>query len=263
MDSKTELSESLDTDAAPPSYSETITSPYHPSASTSQYYSSQIQTQLQDLATQVSTLKTQQTLLAHAKDEKILSILTPHIQSYLSDFAKTGLQKGTLILVPSAAVEDQKALPTDYDFRSPEEYDRVVRVRDKETDEYGKDTWFWRDEDMAKRLAGFLRPPPNPKTTELPPRVEEVTTQASASPSTSRGFWGRRKSSKSVPQKALPDEKTSSSKETEQSKASADNVTMRVIPEEVCFRTENAFGMYGTESGWGILVKLQVTLARK
>lgn len=260
MDPKSQPTESLDTDAAPPSYSETITSSYHPSASTSQYYSSQIQTQLQDLTSQVSALNTQQSLLAHAKDEKILSILTPHIQSYLSDFAKTGLQKGALILVPSAALEDQKALPTDYDFRSPEEYDRVVRVRDKETDVDGHDTWFWKDENMAKRLAGYLRPPLDPRAAELPQRREEIAAQASASPSSSRGFWGRRKSPKSVPQQVLLDEKTSSAK---QSKESDDNVVMRVVSEEVCFRTQNAFGMYGTESGWGIVVKLHVTLGRK
>jgi hypothetical protein len=193
----------------------------------------------------------------------MLSILTPHIQSYLSDFAKTGLQRGTLILVPSAAVEDQKALPTDYDFRSPEEYDRVVRVGDKETDGYGQNTWFWRDENMAKRIAGYLRPPPDPKTADLPLRREEIAAQASMNLSISQGFWGRRKSSKSVPQQILPDETASSSKHTKQSKDSGDNVIMHVVSQEVCFRTENAFGMYGTESGWGIVVKLQVTLGRK
>jgi len=262
MASKSPPQEPLDNELAPPSYSETISSSFRPSASTSQYYSSQIETQLQVLTIQVSALRTQQSLLAHAKDEKILSILTPHIQSYLTDFAKTGLRQGSLILVPSTAIEDQKALPTDYDFRSSEEYDRVVRVRDKEADGYGQDLWFWKDEDMAKRLAGYLRPPPEPRTAELPTRKEDILVQGKESPSTSRSFWGR-KSSKVTQPPMLHDDKTISEKGMREIKQSGDRVTMSVIPEEVCFRTENAFGMFGTESGCGIVVKLQVTLGRE
>jgi hypothetical protein len=33
---------------------------------------------------------------------------------------------------------------------------------------------------------------------------------------------------------------------------------MDVKAEEVVFRTENEFGIYGTERGWGVVVKLKV-----
>ncbi|KUJ12241.1 uncharacterized protein LY89DRAFT_203008 [Mollisia scopiformis] len=119
---------------APPSYNDTISSfpVSSTSSSPSAYYSSQISSQLQTLTTQISSLESQKSLLAHAQDEKILSCLTTHIQTYLSDFASTGLRRGTLILVPASGLKSTNAVPTDYDFKDPEEYDRVVRMRGKE-----------------------------------------------------------------------------------------------------------------------------------
>jgi hypothetical protein len=270
MDSKSRVppyNENESSDAAPPSYSETISSRYPPSSSTSQYYSSQIQSQLYSLTSQISSLQMQKDLLSHAHDEKILSLLTTDIQLYLSDFAKTGLQRGTLILVPAKGLEDDKALPTDYDFKNPEEYDRVVRVRDKETDEYGDGhMWYWRDEDMAMRLAGYLRPAPDPRAMELPPRPEQVKAQAVESQpgnSSLRGFWGRKKSTSRTVE-TRPVEQSKEAKFDGDSKISVeereDRVVMDVKAEEVVFRTENEFGIYGTERGWGVVVKLKVVL---
>jgi hypothetical protein len=273
MDSKSQVpayNENESNDPAPPSYSETISSRYPPSSSTSQYYSSQIQSQLSSLTSQISSLQTQKDILSHAHDEKILSLLTLDIQLYLTDFAKTGLQRGTLILVPAQGLEDDKALPVDYDFKNPEEYDRVVRVRDKETDEYGDgNLWYWRDEDLAMRLAGYLRPTPDPRRMELPPRPEQVKVQLVESQpgnSSSRGFWGRKKSTTKIVE-TPPVEQSRDSKFDCDSKVSPkdseyreDRVAMDVKAEEVVFRTENEFGIYGTERGWGVVVKLKVIL---
>jgi hypothetical protein len=258
-------------DPAPPSYSETISSRYPPSSSTSQYYSSQIQSQLSSLTSQISSLQTQKDILSHAHDEKILSLLTLDIQLYLTDFAKTGLQRGTLVLVPAQGLEDDKALPVDYDFKNPEEYDRVVRVRDKETDEYGDgNLWYWRDEDLAMRLASYLRPTPYPRTMELPPRPERVKAQLVESQpgnGSSRGFWGRKKSTTKIVETPPPAEQSRDSKFDGDSKVSPkdseDTVVMDVKAEEVVFRTENEFGIYGTERGWGVVVKLKVILGRR
>jgi len=270
MDSKGPLTPSTsydDDDAAPPSYSETLSSKYVSSSSASQYYSSQIQSQLHSLTTQISSLQTQKSLLSHAQDEKILSLLTHQIQIYLSDFAKTGLQKGTLILVPAQGLQDQNALPMEYDFKDPEEYDRVVRVRDKEDDEYGGQKWFWRDEEMAVRLAGYLRPEPDPRTMELPPRKEEIAAQqqqAESSSSSGKWSWGRKKSiAKAAERPALVesmnDLKTAGDVKLP-SRDSEDKVLMHVMAEEVVFRTENDFGIYGTERGWGVVLKLRLIL---
>jgi hypothetical protein len=276
MDSKDVVGPSTpyDTESAPPSYySETISSKYVPDASTSQYYSLQIQSQLHTLTSQISSLQTQKSLLSHAQDEKILSLLTHQIQLYLSDFAKTGLQKGTLILVPAQGLEDQNALPMEYDFKDPDEYDRVVRIRDKEEAEYGGDQkWFWRDEDMAMRLAEYLRPKPDPRTMELPPRKEEVAAQqqqaeASSSSGSGKWSWGRKKSIAKAAERPPLVESRNDTKIASDIKMpnrdSEDQVLMDVKAEEVVFRTENDFGIFGTERGWGVVLKLKVILGNR
>lgn len=261
MDSKTGLPTSYDEEVAPPSYTES--NPTYPAtSSTSRYYSLQIQDQLHSLTSQITSLQTQQSLLSHAKDEKILSLLTTQIQTYLSDFANSGLQKGTLILVPASGLTNENAIPVEYDFKNPSEYDRVVRVRDKEADEYGE-TWFWRDADMAERLAEYLRPVEDPRTKELPPRKEEVKL-AEQSPTSSRGFWGRKKSTAERPPLI---EESRDSKGESISKTpvieTKDRVAMDVKAEEVVFRFENDFGIYESERGYGIVLKLRIALARK
>jgi hypothetical protein len=268
MDSKDPMgpSGSNGDEAAPPSYSETISSNYIPNASTSQYYSSQIQSQLQTLTTQISSLQTQKSILSHAQDEKILALLTHQIQLYLSDFAETGLQKGTLILVPAEGINDPNALPTQYDFKDPDEYDRVVRVRDKQDDGYGSQKWFWRDEDMAIRLAGYLVPKPDPRTMELPPRKEEVAQQAEAGSGSGKWSWGRKKSIAKAVERPPLVEARSDTKIADvkiASRDAEDKVMMDVKAEEVVFRTENEFGIFGTERGWGVVLKLKVILGSR
>jgi len=250
-----------DTEAAPPSYTESI--------DTSSYYSTQIRTQLSDLTHQISSLQTQKSLLSHAQDEKILSLLTTQIQLYLSDFARSGLKKGTLILVPASGVTDANALPADYDFKNAEEYDAVVRVRSKQDTGAGRDEWtgakesemmYWRDEDMALRLAGILSPPPDPRDMELPPRKEQVVAEKAEEPK-SRGFWGsRKKSVTKTPATAIVVERKVDVKMSSTNEEPNDKVVMDVRAEEVVFRTENELGIYGTERGWGIVLKLRVIL---
>lgn len=181
-------------------------------------------------------------------------MLTNDIQIYLADFARSGMKKGTLILVPAAGLQSENATPTDYDFKEMDEYDRVVRVKDKESEREEK--WFWRDEEMANRLAGYLRPPPaDPRTLDLPPRKEVVKPKVEAS--SSRGFWGRKKSVTLQPVVPEPRPVLKDVKEV----VKEDQVVMDVKAEEVCFRTENDFGMLETERGYAVVVKLKVVLA--
>lgn len=286
--------ESADNEPAPPpSYTESLctnqkaSSLYRAESSTSasRYYSSQIQHQLQDLTTAISSLQTQKSLLSHAQDEKILSLLTHQIQIYLADFASSGLAQGTLILVPRAGLEDEKALPSHYDFKNPEHFDKVVRVSDKEgrsistqlDGTYGyedrnrvddhEQLWYWKDEDMAMRLSGYLRPVRDPRTLDLPPRKEEVQARQqlrteSLSSNSSKGFWSRKKSvAKKEDRPPLIEEATTDIKAKPSVKVE-DRVIIDVAAEEVVFRTENDFGLYETKKGWGIVLKLQVILGR-
>lgn len=259
MESKTDLS-SYHEEPAPPAYSDSSYTTFSTSASsTSQYYSAQIQSQLSSLTTQISSVRTQAELISHAQEEKILSLLTNDIQIYLSDFANSGLKKGTLLLIPAASLLEagRNAVPTDYDFKTADEYDRVVRVRDEED---GAKMWYWRDEDMANRLAGYLRPPPpNPRTLELPLRKEQGKTKAEAAPS--RGFWGWKKGTiqQQPPEPKIKANNGCTNTKGEQ-KESGDRVVMEVKAEEVVFRSENEFGMLCSERGYAVIVKLMVTL---
>jgi len=270
MDSKSAIPTFADEEPAPPAYTESTPSvpsvpAYQPYSSTSQYYSHQIQDQLQSITTQIKSLETQKCLLSHVKDEKILSLLTTQIQIYLSDFAKAGLHKGTLILIPAKGFQEENAVPVEYDFKNPDEYDRVVRVRDKEADEYGEGYMFWRDEDMARRLAGYLRPDKDLKNAELPSRTQQTKAAEQASQTTGRGFWGRKKSSLVGAERPVLIESQIMQVDhlvNAPLGRSEDQVLMNVKAEEVVFRTENDFGIYGTQRGWGIILKLRVVLGK-
>jgi len=152
---------------------------------------------------------------------------------------------------------DEKSLPTDFDFKNPEEFDRIVRVRGEKSDGQSEEKWFWRDEDMAGRIAENLKPAPDPRTMELPPRREEIQ-----SPKESKSFWGRRKSSKSTADVPAVQEPERSEKGESSRVENKDKVVMTIKAEEIVFRTESAFGILGTERGWGIVVRMKVHLFR-
>jgi hypothetical protein len=262
---------SYDEESAPPSYNDALSAPdvYNPTSSTSQYYSQQIQSQLSSLTSQISSLKTQKSLLAHAQDEKILSLLTTQIQLYLSAFAKSGLRRGTLILVPAKGLEEENALPTDFEDKKKEgiiEYDKLVKITDKDGTSIGEgELWFWNDENMAKRLAGYLKPAPDLKNAPLPPRKEEIkatATRTTTESSSSRGFWGRKKSSAS---KALetPPLMQDRKEPVEMPEVEQDAVKMNVEADEIVFRFENDFFVFETRRGWAVVVKLQVVQGKK
>lgn len=262
MDSKTGIPpSSYEEGLAPPSYDESLSSSrYEPGPSTSYYYSQQIQSQLNRLTTQVSSLKTQKFLLSHAQDRKILSLLTTQIEIYLSAFAKTGLETGTLILVPAKGPE-ANANPAEFQDEKKggiPQYDQFVRITDKEgTDDGEGEIWFWRDEDMAIRLAGYLKPAPDLKNAPLPPRKEQV--KAAAESSSSRGLWGRKKSVSKPPLiEERRDVKVQPDVLPSEGGRAQEEVLIDVKAEEVVFRTENDFGILETQRGWSIVLRLRV-----
>lgn len=205
------------------------------------------------MTTQINSIQTQKSLLNHAKDEQILSLLTPQIQHYLSEFAKAGLQQGQLILVPGRAVKGENAMPNGL-----EAGDAVVRVMDKEGGEgEGGGMWFWKDEEMAKRLAAYLRPGPKPRAVaaEVSSRKEEGA--GGSGGGSGRGFWGRLKGGGG---KVEVKEEFKAARRPEESKA--DKIVMDVRAEEVVFRSENKFGLLETERGWAVVLTLKVVVAR-
>lgn len=160
----------------------------------------------------------------------------------------------------------------DYDFRDEQAFDCLVRVgggkgEGKERREFGDGDgdggdWFWGDGEMAKRLAGYLRPVRDARELELPPRKPVAVSPEESPSGSSRGFWGRKKSTTSKPvERPVLDERRAEKIESREA-GREDRVVMDVEAEEVVFRTENDFGIYETQRGWGIVLKLRVTLGR-
>ncbi|CAD6449264.1 0ec8c800-63cc-4c6e-9db8-8bf188024d65-CDS [Sclerotinia trifoliorum] len=255
MDSKLPAYEDEDR-SAPPSYLDSLSSaspekPQTSGASTSKStsYGSQIQSQLNNLSTQFSSLQTQKSLLAHAQEEKILSHLTTQIQIYLSEFANTGVRKGTLILIPAQCLQNEKAQPLDFDQEDKSAYNVFVEVGDKESLNGG--TWFWEDEEMAERLATALKP-----RTELPSR-ETVAQKGSNAGVLSQGvnrFWKKKSSTKNVEGPVLVEDMKASSAVVEP----RDKVHMEVNADEVVFEYENDFGLLETQRGYGVVLSFEI-----
>lgn len=227
-----------------------VNPPLSPSTSTiPNLHCAQIATQLNSLTSQLSSILTQSRLHAVAIENRILSLLNHEIQVFLNDFSTTGLQDGKLVLIPAGAVSDEKALPIGVNFQDLDCYDRVVRVKDKEGAEIptgpGQIFWYWNNKAMATRLASYLRPPQDSKSAELPPRTSQQAAEKKVS-------WPW-KNSKPV----IIEPK---GKEIARD-ADDDKVLIDVRAEEIVFRTQSEFGIYGTERGWAIVLRLRVVLA--
>ncbi|KAF7881382.1 uncharacterized protein EAF01_011893 [Botrytis porri] len=245
--------ESVSSSSVSPAVSKTSGSSLSPSTSTS--YGTQIQSQLNHLRTQFSSIQTQKSLLEHAQEEKILSLLTAQIQIYLSEFANTGLIKGTLMLIPAHCLQNEKAQPLDFDRENPG-YDVFVEIGDMESLNGG--SWFWEDEDMAKRLAEALKP-----EKELPSRplvTKQDSKKVVSSPGVNFGrFWGRKSSSKSEEKSMLVEDMKVSSTVKEP----RDKVHMKVGVEEVVFEYENSFGLFETQRGNGIMLHFKIITTKE
>ncbi|KAF7908888.1 uncharacterized protein EAE98_012446 [Botrytis deweyae] len=265
MDSKIPIHDH-DDEPAPPSYMDSLSSSSvspaasktsGPSAlpSTSTSYGTQIQSQLNHLRTQFSSIQTQKSLLEHAQEEKILSLLTTQIQIYLSEFANTGLRKGTLLLIPAHCIQNEKAQPLEFDRENPG-YDVSVEIGDKESLNGG--SWFWEDEDMAKRLAEALKPRPELPSRQVVAKTDPKKVAPSPTGNISR-FWGRKSSSKSDEKPVLVEDVKVSSTVLEP----RDKVHMKVNAEEVVFEYENSFGLFETQRGYGIILHFTIITTRE
>ncbi|KAI1496505.1 hypothetical protein F5X99DRAFT_400299 [Biscogniauxia marginata] len=136
-----------------------------------------------------------------------------------------------------------------------------------EGSESGREMLWWRDEDMARRLAGYLQPKieaPEPiETTSLvkpivkqrpPPQMEKRTWN-----------WVKRKSNRSSEtmmnnSDTIVQSKSNTSGKAENSQQNETNrPRMYVTAQEVAFRQENEFGIMESRSGWAVVVTVTIT----
>ncbi|KAK4132131.1 hypothetical protein BT67DRAFT_457551 [Trichocladium antarcticum] len=179
--------------------------------------------------------------------------LVPPVEAFLAGL--TGVPGvAALTLVPGAAVPRGG-------LRAPREaagFDGWGRF---DTDDAGggpgdgervTEAWWWfRDEAMARRLALYLRPEPDLGRRRVQAVVVEQKAAKSIWP------WSRRKSTggqTSPTSPTLPSPGLPSPGEAE----ADDSVTMTVRADEVTFRKENAFGVWESRTGFGIVVTVRV-----
>jgi hypothetical protein len=128
--------------------------------------------------------------------------------------------------------------------------------------------WWWRDEDMARRLARHLRPnatksEPAPLNTPVQAVVEE---RLPAQKEKKGWLWGRRGSSSTFATKTVKadvdvvlgsdDAAQNTGKRIQAQELGG--AKMSVAAEEVAFRSENDFGLMESIRGWAVVVAVQV-----
>lgn len=120
--------------------------------------------------------------------------------------------------------------------------------------------WWFRDEEMARRLAVYLRPEPDMRRK----RVQAAVVEQKKVVKEEKSGWGRwgfgGSSKKKGAEQAFPvvPPPVSPGLPSPASGSDDDSVTMTVRAEEVTFRNENDFGVWESRTGWGIVVTVRV-----
>ncbi|KAH6688466.1 hypothetical protein F5X68DRAFT_80089 [Plectosphaerella plurivora] len=108
---------------------------------------------------------------------------------------------------------------------------------DADTGAHAGSLWWWRDEDLARRLAGHLQPGPQI-------RVDRVSVRQAVEAQRGQGLRDRLRPDPSrAPQGESP-------------------VAMTVIAEEVTFRQENEMGIWERLNGWAIIARIDLRGSR-
>ncbi|KAL7623736.1 hypothetical protein AAE478_005289 [Parahypoxylon ruwenzoriense] len=118
---------------------------------------------------------------------------------------------------------------------------------------------WWRDEEMAQRLASYLQPKrEDDGRAEQRSAVQDVVEQRIPPKKEKKGWaWGRRRSEQtpSDTQITRPAEnETIADKPQEKRRQCAE---MAATAQEVAFRHENEFGIWESFNGWGIVVAVE------
>ncbi|KAK4222541.1 hypothetical protein QBC38DRAFT_80193 [Podospora fimiseda] len=144
-------------------------------------------------------------------------------------------------------------------------FDEWGRFECEETDGPGglsKQGWSWfKDEDMARRLATYLRPEVNVERKQVAKQVVENKKAVAAERGSIWGRWGRGgKKEKEQRESVLgPTGLTGIVAPGPAVENREDGVKMSVRAREVTFRKENDFGVWEGRSGFGIVVTVRVT----
>jgi len=130
---------------------------------------------------------------------------------------------------------------------------------DKSAKGGGEKGWWFTDEEMARRLAVYLRPEPDLGRK----RVQAAVVEQKKVVKEEKSVWGKLgfgsgKGKKAAEQPSPLVPTVSPGPASPRPAGEDDSVRMTVRAEEVTFRWENDFGVWEGKTGWGILVDVRV-----
>ncbi|KAM7204237.1 hypothetical protein V8F20_003650 [Naviculisporaceae sp. PSN 640] len=131
-------------------------------------------------------------------------------------------------------------------------FDEWGRFDTEEASTTKEDPYFFRDEAMARRLAAYLRPRPEPNLDRR--HIQAAVANGGSAPSWGWGWLGKKQQEKKAASVAPP----RSTNSPLLSPGDTERADMTVKVENVCFRIVNDFGIYESLSGWGIVVTVKI-----
>ncbi|KAI1460961.1 hypothetical protein F4805DRAFT_416129 [Annulohypoxylon moriforme] len=161
----------------------------------------------------------------------------------------------------SAGISQSENVSEDPSWASGQEFTGWGRFGEPEspTDdtERSKMLW-WRDEEMAQRLATYLQPKQEKKApVEQRSVVQAVVEHRIPAKKEKKGWlWGRR-ASRETPSET-PSTPAEIETEVDRPQEEQKGAEMNVTAEEVAFRQENELGIWESFRGWGIVVAVKV-----
>ncbi|KAM3507335.1 hypothetical protein MY11210_007180 [Beauveria gryllotalpidicola] len=220
-------------------------------------------------------------------DTQLLALLVPHVEALLASVA--ALLDERLV---QATLVPAEAVAADWTPAETEDMQSVVRVRTRlaptkmagdskqpaanggggaeqhEFDGWGRwgedaarggkqeeeEKLWWKDEDMAKRLARYLQPKRKAVPVDRPTTVAAKVAEARKSKSKWNMFGGGRNSSSEGYGSTAP----AAASTQDAAVGVADDVSMHVTAEEVTFRRENGMGIWESSTGWAVVVRVRV-----
>ncbi|KAI8957940.1 hypothetical protein F5Y11DRAFT_62293 [Daldinia sp. FL1419] len=121
-------------------------------------------------------------------------------------------------------------------------------------------TLWWRDEEMAHRLANYLQPKrekkPSPKLNTVVQAVVEQRLPAKKEKKS--WFWGKRAKEQTSPEPIVPNPPQIDAVIDDTEELQKQGADMTVTAQEVAFRQENELGIWESVRGWAIVVAVKV-----
>ncbi|KAI0130778.1 hypothetical protein F4814DRAFT_142842 [Daldinia grandis] len=123
------------------------------------------------------------------------------------------------------------------------------------------DSLWWRDEEMARRLANYLQPKKEKKPEVKVNSVVQTVVEQRLPPKKEKKswFWGKRAGGQKSPEPTVPiSPQIDAAKESIQEEQEKQGADMIVTAQGVAFRQENDLGIWESVRGWGIVVTVKV-----